>query len=63
VKSVDIFPFVRIALYLFSGWLAAQGANPDVVAFIKMDPQLAASITAAVTAVWWQIAKRKGWAT
>lgn len=58
----DLFPFVRIALYALAGYLAGQGADSYVVEYIRMDPDLAAAVVAAVAGAWYAAAKKFGWA-
>ncbi len=63
--------FIRIALYLFTGWLYGKGyIGDEVKELLTTDPQVVSAIEAGISAViasvpiaWWQWAKRKGWAT
>lgn len=58
----ELFPFVRIALYALAGYLAGQGADSWVVEYIRMDPDLAATVVGLITAAWYAAAKKFGWA-
>ena len=63
--------WIRIALYIFAGWLYGSGLISDEVrAIITTDPEVAAGVelalTGLITAVpilWWQAARRLGWST
>ena len=56
-------PFVRIALYLVTGWISSEFIDPETVDLIRNEPALAALITGGIAAVWYALAKRRGWAT
>jgi len=56
-------PFVRIALYLVTGWISSEFIDPETVDLIRNEPALAALITGGIAAVWYAMAKRYGWAT
>ncbi|MHA3913832.1 hypothetical protein [Halovulum sp. GXIMD14793] len=58
--ALDLTPWVRVALYLISGWLAGQGANQGLVTYIGTDPEFIAAAAGLVALMWWRIAKRKG---
>jgi hypothetical protein len=53
-------PFVRIALYAFSGWLFA--ADPETVEMIR-HPDVVAAVTAGLSLLWWRVAVYYGWHT
>ncbi|TCL70662.1 hypothetical protein [Rhizobium sp. BK251] len=63
--------WIRIALYIFAGWLASSGIIGDEVkGIITTDPTVADTINLAVSAaiasgsvLWWKLAKRMGWKT
>ncbi|PJR17432.1 hypothetical protein [Sinorhizobium meliloti] len=63
--------WIRIALYMVAGWLYGSGLiGEEVKDLVTTDPDLVASIEAvvsgiiaAVSVVWWRLAKRLGWST
>lgn len=63
--------WIRIALYIFAGWLASSGLiSEKVEGILTTDPSVADSINLAVSAAiaglsvgWWKLAKRMGWKT
>lgn len=63
--------WIRIALYMFAGWLYGSGyIGEEVKDILTNDPAVAgaleAGISAAIASVpiaWWQWAKAKGWST
>ena len=62
VKLVaELAPLVRISLFIFSGWLSAQGYNSEIVQYIRTDPEVAGMVLAGVTAVWYAAAKLLDW--
>lgn len=62
---------VRIILYILAGWLFASGhINDEIRQLMTTDPDVAAlvqagiaAVTAGVSWLWWQLAKRFGWST
>lgn len=63
--------WIRIALYIFAGWLSSSGyINEEVKSMLTNDPEVAAGIQAVAagliaggSAAWWRLAKRFGWST
>lgn len=63
--------WIRIALYMFAGWLYGSGyIGEEVKDILTNDPAVAAAVEAGIAAAlaslpvaWWQWAKAKGWAT
>lgn len=63
--------WIRVALYLLTGWLYGSGyIGEEVKDILTTDPAVVGSIeaviaaaTAAVPLIWWRVAKRLGWAT
>ena len=58
----NIFPFVRIGLYVLAGYLSGQGADSWVVEYIRTDPDLAAGVVAGIAGLWYMAARKFGWA-
>ena len=56
-------PFVRIALYVITGWLGSEWLDPETVELIRTDPTLLAALSGGVAAVWYLMAKLRGWRT
>lgn len=56
-------PFVRILLYLLTGWLSGSILDPETVELIRNSPELLAAATGGVAAVWYALAKWRGWTT
>lgn len=56
-------PFVRIALYILTGWLGSAWLDPETVDLIRTDPALLAAISGGVAGVWYLAARVKGWRT
>lgn len=56
-------PFVRISLYLLTGWLGSAWLDPETVEIIRTDPALLAGISGGVAGIWYLIAKVRGWTT
>ena len=54
--------FVRIALYVVTGWLAGAWLDPETVDVIR-HPETVAVVTGAVAAAWYGAAKFFGWRT
>lgn len=60
---------VRIALYVFAGWLYSSGlVGEHVRDLIAHDPELAemaqialAFLVQILTMLWWRLARRRGW--
>jgi hypothetical protein len=52
-------PFVRIALFVFTGFLLGSTEH-QLVSIIAFDPELVASVTGAVVALWYAYAKWRG---
>jgi hypothetical protein len=68
--SGDLMVLVRIGLYVLGGRLLGAGLPPELVEIITNDPafadlvgQVIGAVVVLVTALWWRIAKRLGWAT
>lgn len=63
--------WIRIALYVFAGWLSSSGLiNEEVKSLLTNDPEVAfgiqavlSGLVAGATAAWWRLAKRFGWST
>ena len=55
-------PFVRIGLYIVTGWLGSSYLDPETVAIIR-DPETVALVTGGVAAAWYALAKWRGWRT
>ena len=61
--------WIRIALYMLTGWLYGSGyIGDEVKAILTTDPAVAATIEAGIAAVigavpviWWRLAHRFGW--
>lgn len=61
--------WIRIFLYMVTGWLYGSGLiGSEVKQILTTDPAVAAAVEFAVSAViagvpllWWRIAKRLGW--
>lgn len=53
-------PFVRIVLYLLTGWLFADPNHP-AASIITEDPQVLALITGGIVAAWYALAKYFDW--
>jgi membrane protein DedA with SNARE-associated domain len=62
-KAAQLAPFVRIGLYLLTGWLASGWLDPATVDLIRDDPALLSLISGAIAAAWYSIAKWRGWKT
>ena len=56
-------PFVRIALYVITGWLGSEWLDPATVNLIRTDPALLAGISGGIAVVWYCLAKWRGWRT
>ena len=63
MTAADFAPFIRIALYVLTGWLGSAWLDPETVDLIREDPALLAAISGAVAGVWYAVAKWKGWRT
>ena len=61
--AASLAPFVRIALYILTGWLGSTFLDPDTVSLIRNDPAFLALVTGGIAAVWYGLAKWRGWAT
>ena len=55
-------PFVRIALYAVTGWLASSWMDPETVEIIR-HPETVAAVTGLVAAAWYALARWRGWKT
>jgi membrane associated rhomboid family serine protease len=61
--------WIRIALYIFAGWLYGSGyIGDEVKTMLTDDPQVAMALEALVAGIitgvpllWWRLAKRMGW--
>ena len=62
-KAAQVAPFVRIGLYIVTGWLAGGWIDPETVDIIRGDPAVLAAISGGVAAVWYGVAKWRGWST
>jgi len=49
-------PFIRIALYAVTGWLASSWMDPETVEIIR-HPETIAAVTGLVAAAWYALAK------
>lgn len=56
-------PFVRIFLYLITGWFGSAWLDPETVQLLRTDPSLLVFLSGGVAAVWYAIAKWRGWKT
>ncbi|MEO0720847.1 MAG: hypothetical protein AAFY43_01725 [Pseudomonadota bacterium] len=56
-------PFVRIFLYLLTGWLASKGWDQEALELVRTDPAVLSAITGGGVAVWYLLAKWRGWST
>jgi hypothetical protein len=52
---------VRVALLILTGWLANAGHDPELVQFLRYDPEVLAAVTGAMWAVWYGLARWLGW--
>jgi TRAP-type C4-dicarboxylate transport system permease large subunit len=61
------FTLARIILYILAGALLNTGwVNEEIANFIRTDSDvqmLAGAGLAALTLLWWRVAKRMGWGT
>jgi hypothetical protein len=63
--------WIRIALYVATGWLYGSGyIGDEVKAILTTDPAVASGIEAGIAAImgavpvmWWRLAKKFGWST
>ncbi len=63
--------YVRILLYIVSGWMVSSGLiNEEVKRIITTDPAIAdgvqlvlAALVSSISLYWWKLAKRFGWKT
>ncbi|MET3601060.1 hypothetical protein [Martelella mangrovi] len=63
--------YVRILLYIVSGWMVSSGLiNEEVKRIITTDPAVADGVQAVLagllttaTVYWWRLARRFGWKT
>lgn len=63
MSPAELAPIIRIGLWALSGYLAAGGyISQELAAVINTDPEVLALATAGLTAVWYVLAKRFGWA-
>lgn len=62
-KAAQIAPFVRIALYIVTGWLGSGWIDPETVDLIRGEPAVLAVISGGVAAIWYAAAKWRGWKT
>jgi membrane protein DedA with SNARE-associated domain len=54
-------PFVRIALYIVTGFFAGGALDNPTVDLIRTDPALLAALSGGIAALWYALARRKGW--
>jgi hypothetical protein len=66
----ELTTFVRIGLYILSGYLLNKGLPPQLADMLTNDPSVADAVSTVLAAVaaggsllWWRMAKRFGWAT
>lgn len=52
-------PFVRIALFMLTGFLLGSPDHP-LVAMIALDPDMLAAITGGIVSLWYILAKWRG---
>lgn len=57
----ELFPFVRIGLWVVAGYLAGQGADSWIVEYIRTDPDLLAAVVGVIVSAWYAAAKKFGW--
>jgi hypothetical protein len=57
----ELAPLVRIGLFIFSGWLSAQGYDSEVVQYIRTSPEVAGMVLGGITALWYAAAKLWNW--
>jgi membrane protein DedA with SNARE-associated domain len=62
-RAAQIAPFVRIGLYLVTGVFAGEALDAETVDLIRTDPALLALLSGGVAAVWYALAKWRGWKT
>ncbi|WP_319519710.1 hypothetical protein [uncultured Martelella sp.] len=63
--------YVRILLYIVSGWMVSSGLiNEEVKRIITTDPAVAdgvqlvlAGLVSSISLYWWKLARRFGWKT
>ena len=56
-------PFVRIGLYIVTGFFAGEAIDHETVDLLRTDPALLALLSGGVAAVWYAAARWKGWRT
>jgi membrane protein DedA with SNARE-associated domain len=61
--AAAVAPFVRIGLYIATGLFAGDALDAQTVDLIRTDPALLAAISGGVAAVWYGLAKLRGWRT
>lgn len=61
--ATQLAPFVRIGLYLLTGWLASKGWDGEALDIVRTDPAVLATLTGGVVAAWYGLAKWRGWKT
>jgi hypothetical protein len=57
----ELAPIVRIGLFVFGGWLQAQGTDSAVVEYVRTDPQVLSYAVLGATAAWYAVAKKLNW--
>lgn len=62
-QAEKLSPFIRIALYILTGWLGGLGVDAEAIELIRTDPAILAAITGAVVSLWYATAKWRGWST
>lgn len=62
-RADAISPFVRIGLYILTGWLGGSILDPETVDIIRTDPAILMAISGGVAALWYALARGKGWST
>ncbi len=63
LANSDLQPLARIAIWVLTGYLLSNGADPKLVEFLRADPQVVALVLAVLNTVWWQSARFFGWRT
>lgn len=62
MKVGSLAVFVRIFLYVVTGWLGSSFLDPETVELIR-HPETVAVVTGLVAAGWYGAAKWAGWST
>lgn len=62
-STSDLQPLVRIAIWIATGYLLANGTDPALVNMLRTDPHVAAAILGLFNTAWYVAAKYFGWRT